>query len=201
MNDTRPVFYYDFSSPYAYLGASRVDDVLPVRPEWRPIAFGVIVRRIGKHPWSFNADRHADFDEIARRAAERGLPEVRYPDGWPVETYSLSPLRAAVVASDQGQERLRAVTRELFRTAFVHGRHLADLDAVLDAVERAGMDRGRVREAIESTEVKERLRAQTDAALDLGVTGVPTMAIGERLFWGDDRLEEAAEALTPAAET
>jgi 2-hydroxychromene-2-carboxylate isomerase len=201
MNDTRPVFYYDFSSPYAYLGASRVDDVLPVRPVWRPIAFGVIVRRIGKQPWSFNEDRHADFDEIARRAAERGLPEVRYPDGWPVETYSLSPLRAAVVASEEGQERLRAVTRELFSTAFVDGRHLADLNAVLDAVARAGMDRGRVREAIESTEVKERLRAQTDAALERGVTGVPTVAIGERLFWGDDRLEEAAEALTPAAET
>lgn len=201
MSNSVPVFYYDFSSPYAYLGASRVDDVLPIRPEWRPIAFGVIVRRIGKQPWSFNEDRHADFDEIARRAAERGLPEVRYPDGWPVESYSLLPLRAAVVASEEGQDRLRAVTRELFRCVFVDGQHLADLDAVLDAVERAGMDRRRVGEAIESTEVKERLRAQTDAAIERGVTGVPTVTIGERLFWGDDRLEEAAAALTTAAET
>lgn len=195
MNDARPVFYYDFSSPYAYLGAWRVDEILPIRPEWRPIAFGVIVRRIGKRPWSFNEDRNADFDELARRAAERGLPEVRYPDGWPVETYSLTPLRAAVVASEEGQDRLRAVTRELYRTAFVDGRHLADVEAVLDAAERAGMDRGRVGEAIKSTEVKERLRAQTDGAVERGVTGVPTVAIGERLFWGDDRLEEAAEAL------
>ena len=65
------------------------------------------------------------------------------------------------------------------------------------------MDRGRVRAAIETTEVKERLRAQTDAALDRGVTGVPTVAVGDRLFWGDDRLEEAAEAaagLATAAE-
>jgi 2-hydroxychromene-2-carboxylate isomerase len=201
MNDARPVFYYDFSSPYAYLGASRVDDVLPVRPEWRPIAFGVIVRRIGKQPWSFNEDRRTDFDEIARRAAERGLPEVRYPEGWPVETYSLTPLRAAVVASEDGQDVLRAVTRELYRTAFVDGRHLAALEAVLDAVARAGMDPGRVREAIGLSEVKDRLRAQTDAALERGVTGVPTVAVGERLFWGDDRLEEAAEALTAAAET
>jgi 2-hydroxychromene-2-carboxylate isomerase len=200
MGSSSAVFYYDFSSPYAYLGASRVDDVLPIRPEWRPIAFGVIVRRIGKRPWSFNEDRHADFDEIARRAAERGLPELGYPDGWPVETYSLAPLRAAVVASEEGQDRLRAVTRELFRTAFVDGQHLADLDAVLDAVERAGMDRARVREAVESTEVKERLRAQTDAALERGVTGVPTVAVGERLFWGDDRLEAAAAALTTAAD-
>ncbi len=192
MSDTSPIFYYDFSSPYAYLGACRVDDVLPRRPEWRPIAFGVIVRRIGKRPWSFNENRKTDFDEIARRAADRGLPEVRYPEGWPVETYSLAPLRAALVASDQGQDRLRAVSRELFRTAFVDGQHLADLDAVLDAVARAGMDRARVREAIETTEVKERLRAQTDAALERGVTGVPTVAAGDQLFWGDDRLEAAA---------
>jgi 2-hydroxychromene-2-carboxylate isomerase len=200
MSSPSPVFYYDLSSPYAYLGACRVDDVLPVRPEWRPIAFGVIVRRIGKQPWSFEEDRDSHFGEIARRAADRGLPEVRYPDGWPVETYSLAPLRAALVAADEGQNRLRAVSRELFRTAFVDGRHLADLDAVLDAVDRAGMDRGRVREAIETTDVKERLRSQTDAALERGVTGVPTVAIGDGLFWGDDRLEEAAAALATAAD-
>src|SRR5947209_19158674 len=136
MRDGPLVFYYDFSSPYAYLGAARVDDWLPVRPEWRPISFGVIVRRIGKRPWSFEEDRRANFDDIALRAAGRGLPEVRYPDGWPVESYSLAPLRAALVASDEGQDRLRALSRELFRTAFVGGRHLADLDPVLDAVER-----------------------------------------------------------------
>jgi 2-hydroxychromene-2-carboxylate isomerase len=78
---------------------------------------------------------------------------------------------------------------------FVDGRHLADLEAVLDAVERAGMDRAAVREGIERPEVKERLRMQTDAALARGVTGVPTVAVGEELFWGDDRLEDAAAAL------
>jgi 2-hydroxychromene-2-carboxylate isomerase len=193
--DASPIFYYDLSSPYAYVAACRVDDVLQVRPEWRPIAFGVIVRRIGKRPWSFKDDRQAHFDAIAQRAAERGLPDVRYPEGWPVETYSLVPLRAALVASDEGQDRLRALSRELFRTAFVDGQHLADVEAVLDASERAGMDRERLREAIETPTVKERLRALTDAALERGVTGVPTVAVGEKLFWGDDRLEEAAAAL------
>jgi 2-hydroxychromene-2-carboxylate isomerase len=195
-SDGPPIFYYDFSSPYAYLAACRVDDVLPERPEWRPIAFGVIVRRIGKRPWSFMEDRQANFDAIAQRAAARGLSEVRYPEGWPAETYSLAPLRAALVASDEGQERLRVASRELFRTAFVDGQHLADVEAVLGAVERAGMDREVVREAIETVEIKERLRAQTDAALERGVTGVPTVGIGEKLFWGDDRLEEAADALS-----
>jgi 2-hydroxychromene-2-carboxylate isomerase len=131
---------------------------------------------------------------MAERAAERGLPEIRYPEGWPVETYSLTPLRAALLASDQRE--LRAVSRELFNTMFVQGQHLADLDAVLDAAERAGMDRARVREGIQLEETKQRLREQTDEALARGVSGVPTVAVGEELFWGDDRLEDAAGALT-----
>lgn len=189
----RPLFYYDVSSPYAYLAACRVDEVLPVKPEWRPIAFGVIVRRLGKVPWSLKEDRQANFDEIAQRAAERGLPDVRYPKGWPVETYSLVPLRAALLASDQQQ--LRTVSRELFQTMFVDGRHLADPEAVLDAAERAGMDRALVRQGVARPDVKERLRTRTDEALERGITGVPTVAIGDVLFWGDDRLEDAAAAL------
>jgi 2-hydroxychromene-2-carboxylate isomerase len=51
--------------------------VLPVRPEWRPIAFGVIVQQIGKVPWSLAENRRADFEAIARRASELGLPPVR----------------------------------------------------------------------------------------------------------------------------
>jgi 2-hydroxychromene-2-carboxylate isomerase len=188
----RPLFYYDVSSPYAYLAACRVDELLPVAPEWRPIAFGVIVRRLGKMPWSFAENRQAHFDAIAGRAAERGLPEVRYPEGWPVETYSLTPLRVMLLSSDE--EQLRAVSHALFRTMFVEGRHLADPEPVLDAAERAGMDREAVREGIGSAEVKQLLRARTDEAVARGVTGIPTVAVGEQLFWGDDRLEEAAAA-------
>ncbi len=188
-----PSFYYDLSSPYAYLAASRIDDVLPVRPEWRPIAFGVIVQRIGKVPWSFADDRRASFEELDQRAIARGMPPLRYPDGWPVKTYSVVALRVALLASDQDQ--LRAVTHELYRTAFVDGDHLADAETVLDAAERAGMDRAATASALRGQEVKDRLREETDRALARGVTGVPTVAVGEQLFWGDDRLEEAAAAL------
>jgi 2-hydroxychromene-2-carboxylate isomerase len=186
-------FFYDFNSPYSYLAATRVDGVLPVRPSWRPIAFGVIVQRTGKVPWSFAEDRRRDFEQIERRAGERGLPPVRYPQGWPRATYSLAPLRAALIADEDGL--LREVSRELFRAIFVDGRSLAEIDTTLDAAERAGMDRERVRGGIDRREVKDRLRAATDEALARGITGVPTVAVGEDLFWGDDRLEDAARAV------
>jgi 2-hydroxychromene-2-carboxylate isomerase len=188
-----PVFYFDLSSPYAYLASSRVDEVLPVRPDWCPISFGVIVKQLEKKPWSFQKDRESDFAEIERRAIERGLPRVRYPPGWPVESYSLTPLRAVLLAADQAQ--VRALVTGLYRTAFVDGRALSEVEAVVEAAERAGMEPDDVRDGMERPEIKERLRANTDRALARGVTGVPTVAVGERLFWGDDRLEDAAAAL------
>ena len=66
---------------------------------------------------------------------------------------------------------------------------------MLGAAERVGMDRQALAEALTGDEVKQRLRADTEAAIALGVTGVPTVAVGEELFWGDDRLEDAAAAL------
>jgi 2-hydroxychromene-2-carboxylate isomerase len=188
---TAPVFYYDFSSPYSYLAAARIDDVIP-DADWRPIVFGVLIREIGKVPWSMGPGREAGVEEVERRARERGLPAVRWPPGWPVESYSVLPLRAALAAGRRG--RLKELSRAIYAAAFVEGRRLDEIEHVLDAGEAAGLDRDDLREAIEDEDVKAALRANTTEALERGVTGVPTVAIGESLFWGDDRLEEAAAA-------
>jgi 2-hydroxychromene-2-carboxylate isomerase len=185
-------FFYDFASPYSYLAATRVDEVLPVRPLWQPVAFGAIVERIGKVPWSFAEDRSTDFDEIDRRARERGLPGVRYPQGWPRETYSVTPLRAALLGGEAGL--LREVSHELFKAIFVRGEDLSDLGATLDAAGRAGMDREQVAAGVQRQDIKDHLRAATEQAIERGITGVPTVVVGDELFWGDDQLEAAAAA-------
>ncbi len=188
-----PEFFYDFNSPYAYLAALRVDDLLPVRPVWQPIAFGVIVKETGKVPWSFvPAQREAGWVEIAGRAQERGVPEVRCPEGWPRECYSLAPLRAALVAQDAGV--LREFSLAHFHGVFADGRQPGDLDAIDDAARAAGLHPAVVRAGIADRGVKDRLRAATARALARGITGVPTVAVGDELFWGDDRLEDAAAA-------
>jgi 2-hydroxychromene-2-carboxylate isomerase len=60
------------------------------------------------------------------------------------------------------------------------------------------LDRSAVAAALAEEARRERVRAATEAAVARGVSGVPTIAVGERLFWGDDRLEEAADALRAA---
>jgi 2-hydroxychromene-2-carboxylate isomerase len=183
------VFFFDYSSPYAYLAAMRIDDVLP-GATWRPIAFGPLIRQIGKVPWSLRPGREAGMREVEERAAERGLPPLRWPEGWPDRTYSLLPLRAALVAEAHG--RLREFSNEAFRLMFAEGRTLDAVDLVLDAAAAVGLIRDAVAVRLENPEIKARLREYTDDAIARGVTGVPTVALGGALFWGDDLLEAAA---------
>jgi 2-hydroxychromene-2-carboxylate isomerase len=80
------------------------------------------------------------------------------------------------------------------RIAFLEGADLGELDVVLEVGRRAGIDASRMRDALQAPETKDALRQITDEALALGVIGVPTVAVAGELFWGDDRLEDAAAA-------
>jgi len=194
LNEQRPVFYYDFNSPYAWLAAERVNSVLPVPPVWQPISFGHILKASGRTPWSFDEPTKSEgIAEIERRAAERGLPAPRWLDDWPRGTYSLLPLRAAIFAQQTG--RVVSYSLAAFRQFFAAGRRLDELDNVLIAAAASELHPRAVSKGIESQSVKDGLREATARAIELGVEGVPTIAIGEQLFWGDDKVEDAAAAL------
>lgn len=192
----RATFYYDFSSPYSYLAAERISGLFAEadleQPDWQPISFGHVLKTTGRRPWSFEQDRKAHFAEIQRRAEERGLPEVVYPEGWPVENYSLKPVRAAVYAKESG--RVVSFSLACFRQVFAAGRDMSDVENVLIAAAACELHPNAMLKGIETQSVKDRLRAATDEALERGLVGIPTVAVADQLFWGDDRLEEAVEA-------
>jgi 2-hydroxychromene-2-carboxylate isomerase len=191
---TEPVFFYDFSSPYAYMSAHRVDRALPVAPRWQPILYGSLIQAIGKVPWSMRegAARDAQMRECEQRADALGLP-LLWPPGWPADTYSVLVLRAALVAQEHGL--VREFSLAAYRQGLGLGRDLTDLDVVLAAAGEAGLDTAAVREGVAREDIKEQLRRVTDEALELGVTGIPTVYAHGELFWGDDRLSDAAGAL------
>ncbi len=191
----RPVFYYDLGSPYAYLAAERVNGVLPVVPVWQPILLGGVFKATGRSSWARTEGRAQGMAEVERRAAERGLPALRWPDPFPGDM--LAAMRAATFAQQSG--RAVAFSLAAFRQAFAAGRDLGDLDNVVLAAAACELHPRAVLKGIESRAVKDALRAATEAALERGVTGVPTVAVGERLFWGDDRLEDAATAAGASA--
>jgi 2-hydroxychromene-2-carboxylate isomerase len=129
--------------------------------------------------------------EVERRAREYGLPEIRWPEPWPGNT--LAAMRAATFAQQSG--RTVAFALAAFRQAFAGGRDLSDVDNVLLAAAACELHPRAVLTGIEMKSVKAQLRAATDEAIARGVTGVPSVAVGEQVFWGDDRLDEVAEAI------
>jgi 2-hydroxychromene-2-carboxylate isomerase len=202
MTDAKATFYYDFSSPYSYLAAERISGVFAEagleQPEWQPISFGHLLQATGRTPWSMRPDGPDPerLAEIQRRAVERGLPEVRYPDGWPVGNYSLNAPRAAIFAKESG--RVVSFSLACFRQVFAAGKDMSDVDNVLIAAAACELHPNAVLKGIQRKSVKDRLRSATGEALALGVEGIPTVAVGNELFWGDDRLEEAVESACAA---
>lgn len=185
------VFYYDLGSPYAYLAAERLTQVLPEMPVWQPILLGGIWKETGGRSWAVTDERDAGMAEVERRASQYGLMPIRWPEGWPNNT--LSAMRVAVWAQQLG--RTVAFSLAAFRQAFAGGRDLSDMDYVLIAAAACELHPNAVLKAVETQSVKDRLRDVTTEAYERGVRGVPTLAVGDELFWGDDRLEEAAAAI------
>jgi 2-hydroxychromene-2-carboxylate isomerase len=190
----RPTFYYDLGSPYAYLAAERLNGLFaeagaPV-PEWQPILLGGLFKRFGRSSWGLGPNRDDGMRECERRAATYGIPPIRWPEPWPPNT--LVAMRAATFAKELG----KAVSFSLsaFRQAFAAGRDLSDADNVALAAAAAEIHPRALASAIDRDSIKARLREATERAGDAGVTGVPAIVVDGEVFWGDDRLEEAAAA-------
>lgn len=188
---TAATFYYDFSSPYAYLTAHRISAGFPVAVRWQPILFGSLIGTIGKRPWSMRDERDAGMRESERRAAELGLP-LTWPHDWPLGTYSVAIVRATLAADEQGL--IREFSLAAFRQGLGLGRDLRDLEVVVEAAREAGADVDALVAAAERDETKLLLRTVTDAAVADGITGIPTIDVAGQRFWGDDRFDDAVAA-------
>jgi len=190
----RATFYFDLGSPYAYLSAERISGLFAEagleQPEWQPILLGALFQRFGRDSWANGPGRAAGIAEVERRAAAYGLPPLAWPDPWPGNT--LVAMRAATFAKQTG--RTVSFALAAFRQAFAAGRDLTDPESVLIAAAACELHPKAVEKAVATDGVKGALREATDRAAELGVVGVPSLLVGDRVFWGDDRLEEAVSA-------
>ena len=183
--------YFDLGSPYAYLALERAESVLGEPVTLVPVLVGAIFGWRGHGSWALTDERAAGMAEIARRAREYGLPPMDWPAGWPAN--ALSAMRCATWAARQ--RRLAEFARVVGRRQWTQAADIADRDVLAACAREAGLDAEAMLDAIQAPELKEQLRVATERAFGDGVRGVPTVRVGERLFFGDDRLEEAAAAL------
>jgi 2-hydroxychromene-2-carboxylate isomerase len=190
-------FYFDLASPLAYLAAERVLHVLHAPAEWQPVlardlSGGNTGRKHGgEHTLGRLGDEGAGafHARIAARVRELGLQPLRWPDPFPFD--SALAMRVATYAKSIG--RTVPFAQAAFRQAFAGGRSLDDPDNVLIAAAACEMHPAAVLRGAELRSVAEQLAASTAAAVAAGVTDVPAVLVGGRVFVGDRCLEDAAE--------
>jgi 2-hydroxychromene-2-carboxylate isomerase len=188
MSSTPASFYFDLSSPAAYLAAERILHVFPGVAEWQP----VLARDLPAAE-TFEAFRCREEEEIfradiARRAEGLGLQPLRWPQPFPFD--SAQAMRVATYAKSIG--RVVPFAQAAFRQAFAGGRDLQQPDNVLIAAAACEMHPSAVLAASKLRSVEHELAARTARAAEVGVLDVPAVVVGERVFLGERAIEDAS---------
>lgn len=185
------LFYFDFTSPYSYLASEKIDALAEKhgrKVQWRPVLLGGIFKALGtvslvQQP---GMAQYAAND-FARSARFLGVPYAQ-PAEFPVST--VAPARAYYWLHGQDCAQARRFAHEVFRAYFVDGRNIADAEVALALGEKVGAGRTALEAGMSDPAIKERLRAETDAALAAGAFGAPWIIVDGEAFWGADRLPQ-----------
>lgn len=182
-------FFFDFISPYAYLASQRIEELASrhrLEVEWRPVLLAAMLHHNQQRgPAEIPDKRRYTFKHLSRLSHDLGIP-LAMPPAHPFNP--LLPLRILALRPEAG------LVHHLFRACWKDGRAIDSAEALKDL-----MDADTLRQATKK-EAKERLKALTQEAIERGIFGVPTMAIGEELFWGLDsfaHLERYLEGKDP----
>lgn len=200
MTASAPIlFYFDFTSPYSYLASEQIDALAEKfgrRVQWRPVLLGGIFKALGtvslvKQPGM------ADYSvkDFARSARFLGVPYA-HPQAFPVST--VAPARAYYWLHGQDCGLARRFAHTVFRAYFVEGQDIAATEVILalaanlmrSGIQKDGADGTTLEAGMNDPAIKDRLRAETDAALAAGAFGAPWIIVDGEPFWGADRLPQ-----------
>lgn len=189
---TAPIdFYFDFSSPYGYFAAEKIDALAARHGRtvlWHPFLLGVTFKVTGLAPLPTIPLKGAySMHDIERSARYFGLP-YHPPSAFPIPTQHAA--RAFLWLNDRNPAKAREFGLAAYRAFFVDDVNISDPAALLDIAAGLGIDRDELSAVLSGTEIKARLAAEVDLAMSRGVFGSPFVIVDGEAFWGADRLPQ-----------
>jgi 2-hydroxychromene-2-carboxylate isomerase len=183
-------FYYDFASPYGYMAATRIHALAAKHGrsvEWKPILLGVVFKVTGGVPLP-TAPLKGDYSrrDMERSARLAKIP-FKVPSKFPIA--GQSPARVIYSLEAEGPARQQDVTLALYRAYMVEDQDISSPEVTADVAATVGMDRQEVLDLIANPVMKEKLKTETEGAIQRGVCGSPYMIVDGEPFWGFDRLD------------
>jgi 2-hydroxychromene-2-carboxylate isomerase len=189
-------FYFDFSSPYGYLATGFIERTAAEHGRsvlWRPMMLGAAMKETGNRPLKDQPIKweYAQHD-VPRLARWLEMPFV-LPEPFPIPT--LAAARAFYWLDDRDPALAKRFARACYAAYFGEGRDIRAKEAVADIAASLGVDRDELLAAVDNEAVKQRLKDETQAAVDRGVFGSPYFIVDGEPFWGVDRVWLIAEWL------
>ena len=187
-------FFFDYGSPFSYLADARLEDVAKrtgATIVHRPMLLGAVLKATGNaSPMAVAAKGAYMAIELQRWARRYGVPFQANPFAFTSNTLPL--MRGAVASQELGV--FDAYHRAVFPAVWGSPVDLGNEEVFRDLLQ-ATIDVDALLRAIGRQETKDRLRRNTDEAVERGVFGAPTFFVGGEMFWGNDRLDWVEEAL------
>lgn len=184
-------FYFDFSSPYGYFAASRIEAIASRHSRavnWRPILLGAVFKVTGGQPLP-SIPLKGDYAklDLDRTARLLGLP-FKLPSKFPIA--STAPSRAFYYATNQDPALGKQLALALYAAYFEDDLDISSAEVTVEIATRSGFNKEDIARALNDPAIKDRLRQEVDAAMSLGVFGSPYFMIDGEPFWGSDRLDQ-----------
>lgn len=184
-------FYFDFSSPYGYIGAMRIDQIAAKHGravEWKPMLLGAVFKVAGSQPLTqYPLKGDYSTKDFARSAREHNIP-FNMPKTFPLPTQAAA--RGVYWLQQTAPDKAVGFIKVVYTAYFVEGKDISSPDLVSDIAASLGVDRAAFLQGIESADIKGKLRNETEEAIHKrGVFGSPFTFVDGEGFWGADRLD------------
>lgn len=186
-------FWYEFASTYSYPAAMRIEQLAAaagVMVRWRPFLLAPIFGAQGWNDSPFNiyaAKGKNMWRDMERLCEAEGIlltqPPYRFPQN------GLKAARIALAGEAAGWTP--AFTRAVYTANFAGQKDISDDAVLVEILNGIGQDAAAVFAAANAAANKDALKKQTEEAIARGIYGAPSFMVGEELFWGNDRLEQA----------
>jgi 2-hydroxychromene-2-carboxylate isomerase len=190
-------FYFDFSSPYGYIAAAKVEALAAKHGRgvnWRPMLLGAAMKVTGGAPLP-QIPLKGDYAkrDFVRSAKFHGVP-FRIPSSFPIST--IAAVRAFYWAQGKDPARALALAKALYSAYFADDVDISRVEEVIRIAAGVGFKAEDVAAGVADQAVKDKTKAEVDAAVAKGVFGSPFIVIDGEAFWGMDRLDQAEKWLT-----
>lgn len=188
-------FWFSIGSTYTFLTVQRIDRVTSrngIEVRWRPFNIRTITREMNNSPFVGKPIKAAYmWRDIKRRAEMYGL-NANVPVPYPIAEFEIAN-HVAVVGMNEGWGP--NYVKETYRRWMINAEQPGSEPNLSSSLASVGQDPTRVLAMARTADIAANLAKATDEVRQLGIFGSPSFSVGNEIFWGDDRLEDAVSWL------